>query len=340
MGRVYRGEHTGLGRPVALKLLRHELTARKEAVARFFQEAKAVNKIRHRNIVDVTDLIKSDDGLVFIVMELLSGTTLGALHRTQKPLSVSLLLEIAIQVAAALGAAHSVNIVHRDLKPDNVFLVPDGDGGQLVKVLDFGIAKLTASDKEPLAEDFAYRTAEGSVVGTPAYMSPEQAAGLPVDGRSDIYSLGAILYELLCDQPPFSGKSFGEFVVKHLNERPLPPSARTRRDMPPNLEALVMKCLEKDAPKRFQTMSAIKSALRDILEDLGIPLPAGVAVSQSVPANVLQAALDGDSLPNRIMTAEEPMSTGWHTPQKPLSSTESLSPSDRIASRAYVVNAR
>jgi serine/threonine protein kinase len=259
MGRVYRAEHVRLGRRVALKLLRPEYAVKRDAVARFFQEAKAVNKIRHRNIVDVTDFVELDDGTTFIIMELLEGVSLGKLQRVQGGLEIPRTLSIVIQVCDALQAAHSEGIVHRDLKPDNIFLSPDENGGELVKLLDFGVAKLLGPNED--SGEVAYRTAAGSVVGTPAYMSPEQAGGMPVDPRSDVYSLGAILYELICGQPVFDAKSFGEFVSKHLHEVPVLPSlTQGGRGIAPHLEHVIMRCLSKKVEERYD--------VADLKEDL------------------------------------------------------------------------
>ncbi|HEV7555971.1 MAG TPA: serine/threonine-protein kinase, partial [Kofleriaceae bacterium] len=217
MGYVYRAEHVKLGREVALKLLRADYSRRRDSVARFFQEARTVNRVRHRNIVDVTDFVELDDGTTFIIMELLTGTSLGRWARTGIDLPRA--LAVLVQICDGLGAAHAVGVVHRDLKPDNVVVVPTSDGAELVKLLDFGVAKLLNRDDE----DIGFQTAAGSVIGTPAYMSPEQAGGMSLDHRSDIYSLGAIMYELFCGQPMFRGRSFGEYVRKHLTEQPVPP---------------------------------------------------------------------------------------------------------------------
>src|SRR5262249_28448737 len=160
-----------------------------------FQEAKTVNRVRHRNIVDVTDFIEIPDGPTFIIMELLRGQSLGKWARPgsgAKPIDLPRALAVLVQICDGLGAAHAVGVVHRDLKPDNVVVVPTSDGGELVKLLDFGVAKLVNRDDE----DIGFQTQAGSVIGTPAYMSPEQAGGMTVDQRSDIYSLGAIMYEL------------------------------------------------------------------------------------------------------------------------------------------------
>jgi serine/threonine-protein kinase len=170
MGHVYAAEHVKLGRRVALKLLKPEYAVKRDAVARFFQEAKAVTKIRHRNIVEVTDYVELDDGTTFIIMELLEGSSLGKALRVGGPMEVGRLLAILIQTCDALEAAHAVGIVHRDLKPDNIFLIEE-DLGEVAKLLDFGVAKLLAGDDDSSA-DMGWQTAAGSVVGTPAYMSP------------------------------------------------------------------------------------------------------------------------------------------------------------------------
>jgi len=262
MGFVYHAVHVKLGRPVALKLLRSSHAERRDAVARFFQEARAVNRIRHRNIVDVTDFVELDDGTTFIIMELLEGASLRTLMR-KGPIAQPRVLAMMIQICEGLAAAHDVGIVHRDLKPDNVFIVPQGEGGDLVKLLDFGVAKLLRHDDD---SSFAFETAAGAVIGTPAYMSPEQAGGLDVDGRSDIYSLGAIMYELLVGQPPFRGKSFGEYVRKHLSAVPVPPrQTQTGEDIDPQLEALVMRCLEKRPDDRYTGVNELRTSLVGLL---------------------------------------------------------------------------
>ena len=272
MGFVYRAEHTKLGREVALKLLRSDYARRRDAVARFIQEARTVNRIRHRNIVDVPDIVELDDGTTFIVMEFLRGESLGKWARSGVDLPRA--LAVLVQICDGLAAAHSVNIVHRDLKPDNVIVVPTSDGAELVKLLDFGVAKLLNRDDE----DIGFQTAAGSVIGTPAYMSPEQAGGMAVDARSDIYSLGAIMYELFCGQPMFRGRSFGEYVRKHLTERPTPPRQTTGGAMiDSRLEALIMKALEKDPIQRFNHIVELRDALLSMLGGLDTHPPYATA---------------------------------------------------------------
>ncbi len=265
MGCVYLAEHERLGREVALKVLRSDYSERKDAVARFFQEARAVNKIRHRNIVDVTDFVELDSGVVFIIMEYLRGAPLTKLMRSKTGLDPVRALGILVQICDGLAAAHAVGIVHRDLKPDNIIIAQDHSGGDLVKLLDFGVAKLLDQDDD----DVALQTAAGSVVGTPAFMSPEQAGGSEVDGRADLYSLGAIMYEIFTKQPLFKGKSFGEFVRKHLNETPTRPThTRAGRDMHPRAEELILHCIEKNPDNRFQTAQELRIELLSLLATL------------------------------------------------------------------------
>jgi serine/threonine-protein kinase len=276
MGNVYRAEHVKLGREVALKLLRGDYASRRDAVARFFQEARTVNRVRHRNIVDVTDFVELDDGTTFIIMELLTGQSLGNWARTGIDLPRA--LAVLVQICDGLAAAHEIGVIHRDLKPDNIFIVPTADGAELVKLLDFGVAKLVNRDDE----DLGFQTVAGSVIGTPAYMSPEQAGGMPVDPRSDIYSLGAIMYELFCGQPMFQGRSFGEYVRKHLVEMPPPPRATPAgAQLDPRIDALIMKCLEKDPDQRFAAIGELRDALLALLGGMETYLPGLAALSAS-----------------------------------------------------------
>jgi serine/threonine protein kinase len=296
MGYVYRAEHVKLGREVALKLLRADYARRRDAVNRFFQEAKTVNRVRHRNIVDVTDFIELPDGTTFIIMELLSGRSLGKWARSGIDLPRA--LAVLVQICDGLGAAHAVGVIHRDLKPDNVVVTPTSDGGELVKLLDFGVAKLVNRDDE----DVGFQTQAGSVIGTPAYMSPEQAGGMAIDQRSDIYSLGAIMYELFCGQPLFRGRSFGEYVRKHLTEAPIPPRQTPGgANMHERLEALILRCLAKEPNDRFGHILELRD---EILQLLGEPYAHHVR-SVVTPLPAMQLPL------------VPPMQTTVPTPQHP-----------------------
>ena len=262
MGFVYKAEHVKLGRTVALKLLRADYARRRDSVARFFQEARTVNRVRHRNIVDVTDFVElqDGDGTTFIIMEMLEGKSLG--RWVKAGYTIPRALALLVQICDGLAAAHAVGVIHRDLKPDNVIVVPTGDGAELVKLLDFGVAKLLNRDDE----DVGLETQAGSVIGTPAYMSPEQAGGTTVDVRSDIYSLGAIMYEVFTGQPMFRGRSFGEFVRKHLNEQPVAPRATAGgAGLDERLEQVILRCIEKQPERRYQSLAELRDDLLHLL---------------------------------------------------------------------------
>lgn len=318
MGYVYRAEHAKLGREVALKLLRGDYAKRRDAVLRFFQEAKTVNRVRHRNIVDVTDFVELDDGTTFIIMEFLRGQSLGKWARTG--IDMPRALAVLVQICDGLGAAHAVGVVHRDLKPDNVIVVPTSDGAELVKLLDFGVAKLLNRDDE----DLGFQTAAGSVIGTPAYMSPEQAGGMIVDHRSDIYSLGAIMYELFCGQPMFRGRSFGEYVRKHLTEIPVPPRQTPNgATMDPALEALILRCLAKDPNERFSHILELRDGLLHLLGGIETHPPGYASLAQSAIRPPAAATLS--QLPPQSMPLPAPgMVTTVPTPPSHLSHLSSM----------------
>jgi serine/threonine protein kinase len=262
MGAVYLAEHPSIGKKVALKVLHSEFSTNQEVAARFFHEAKAVNDIGHPNIVDIVDfgIIQAGVGreqLVYFIMEYLAGVTLSQLIRTESPLPPERALMIALQVADALSASHKCGIVHRDLKPDNIILIQRGRDRDFVKLLDFGIAKLTGGSAMG-----SHRTRTGIVMGTPAYMSPEQCEGRDtVDLRTDVYALGIVLYEMLTGRVPFIGEGYGEILVQHLTQRPRPPSQF--RMLPPHVEAVVLKALEKRAELRYPTMEELMRAMSD-----------------------------------------------------------------------------
>jgi serine/threonine protein kinase len=262
MGRVFLARHVTLGRPAAIKVLRAEHAQNQNLIQRFFHEARAVNQINHEHIVEIQDFVHepgpSGRTRVYCVMEMLDGHSLTELLGHER-LSVARAVDIAVQVAQALGAAHQVGVVHRDVKPDNLFLVLRGVGRDFVKVLDFGVAKLMT----PIGDLPLTSTVEGTIVGTPAYMAPEQANGLGADARTDQYALGCVLYEALAGHPPFSGTSFGQLVAKVLTEPapPLPPRTPAGERIPANLRAVVLRCLAKDSVDRFRDMAALEAAL-------------------------------------------------------------------------------
>jgi serine/threonine-protein kinase len=261
MGSVYLAEHPHIGKKVALKVLHAEFASNQEVVARFFNEARAVNDIGHPNIVDIVDYGvlqggPTGDRMVYFIMEYLGGRTLTQLIRNESPLPPERALMIALQVADALAASHRTGIIHRDLKPDNVMLLQRGRESDFVKLLDFGIAKLTTDQQG------SRRTRTGIVMGTPAYMSPEQCEGRGmIDHRTDVYALGILLYEMLTGRVPFVGEGYGEILVQHLTQPPAPPS--TFRGLSPHVEVVVLKALEKRPDLRFPTMEEFMRAMAD-----------------------------------------------------------------------------
>ncbi len=267
MGTVYLGQHALLGRKAAVKVLLTSLSARADIVNRFFNEARASTSINDPGIVQIFDFGYHVDGSAYIVMEFLEGETLDArLHKLGR-LPASDALRITRQVASSLYAAHSQHIVHRDLKPENIFLVrdPEVNYGERPKILDFGIAKL--QDDHP----GKVKTNAGALMGTPIYMSPEQCRGAgDLDHRSDIYALGCVLFHLLVGKPPFDGEGMGEIIVAHMREPAPTPSSRAP-GIPPEVDAIILHCLEKNPADRFQDMNELAAAIGQILPYMTMP---------------------------------------------------------------------
>ena len=260
MGTVYLAEHQLIGRKAALKMLLPDLSNSKRQVQRFFNEAKAASAIRHPGIVEIFDF-GFHNGQAFILMEFLEGESLQTRLRRNKVLTQHAALHLLRQVSSCLAAAHEQGIIHRDLKPDNIFIVadPEVSGGERVKLLDFGIAKLSGDQSNDM------KTRTGTVMGTPAYMSPEQCRGAErVDARSDLYSLGCILYRMLCGQPPFVSKYSGDILAMQIMYDPPEPRALVP-DLPAPIAAFIMRLLSKDSAMRPQSARA----LMDELDQLG-----------------------------------------------------------------------
>ena len=258
MGEVYRAQDTELGRPVALKFLTGEFANNQSRLNRFIQEAKAASALNHPNILTVYEIGRTED-TTFIATEFVEGVTLRQhIHRRLKLVET---LDLAIQIASALVAAHAAGIVHRDIKPDNIMVRSDG----IVKLLDFGLAKLTEkqdlSGNSELATLALVNTEPGSVLGTVTYMSPEQAAGREVDARSDIWSLGVVLYEMIAARTPFDGASKSHIIVA-ITDREPPPVRQFVPDVPEPLEWIIAEALTKDREERCQTAKEMLSKLK------------------------------------------------------------------------------
>jgi len=265
MGKVYLAEHVEIGKRVALKVLHPSYSRMPDLVERFRREARAASKIGHPNIVDVTDSGTTADGSVYFVMEYLEGVELGSVIEREGALDVARALKITGQICRALSAAHREGIIHRDLKPENIFLIARDGTADVVKVLDFGIAKTTEAE----AARERRLTSPGMAMGTPEYMSPEQAAGRPADARCDVYALGAIMYEMVTGLPPYSGDNFMEILTKKATQDPPPPS-QVRGELPSQVSELVMAAMARSPNDRPQTMEALEYELNKCLAGRGV----------------------------------------------------------------------
>lgn len=264
MGVVYRCSHKIIGKKVAMKVLRSDLARDSEATERFLNEAKAASSVGNPHIIDISDFGQFPDGSTYFVMEFLEGLPLSAALGDGEPMPVPRLIGIAEQLAEGLSAAHRAQIVHRDLKPDNIFLIARGQNKDFVKILDFGIAKVSTAEGK--------LTRAGAVFGTPHYMSPEQAAGSPVDHRGDIYSFGVILYELASGHVPFDADNFMGILTQHIYKAPVPIRALVPQpqEVPPGLEAIILKCLSKRPEQRYASMDEVLVDLEQ-LKGGGVP---------------------------------------------------------------------
>jgi eukaryotic-like serine/threonine-protein kinase len=263
MGQVYLAEHSAIEKRMALKVLRAEYAHKGEIVTRFQQEAISASRIKHPNVLDVFDFGQLENGCFYLAMEFLEGNDLADELQRSRVLTPPRVLPIAMQICRALSAAHAKGVVHRDMKPENIFLQRTGDGEEIVKIVDFGIAQLKPSNAEVAAQSTHRRlTRTGMIFGTPEYMAPEQASGKHADLRCDVYAVGIILFELFTGTVPFTGETFLGVLAKHLNDAP--PSMRAvypDLQITGELEAVVLRTLAKDPTHRYQTMNELAAAL-------------------------------------------------------------------------------
>jgi len=281
MGAVYEARHSIIGKRVAIKVLLEKFLENEELIARLLQEARLASSIGHQNIVDVTDFGTTRDGRAFVVMEFLEGEPLSELIMRDAPLPVERSLAIVKQVASALGAAHNKGIVHRDVKPENVYLVRRGDL-DFVKVVDFGVSKAVRTQEETGGE-WARLTRTGAVLGTPLFMSPEQAGGSEdIDARADIWATALILYECLTGELPFRGSNYLGVVAQIQNKEVPPPSTlRPELGIPNAVDRMVMHGLERDRTRRYQHMAAFEQDMDRLLAgEVDIALDGGASAEQ------------------------------------------------------------
>jgi serine/threonine protein kinase/tetratricopeptide (TPR) repeat protein len=294
MGEVFLAQDTSLGRKVALKLLRSDFTRIEERLRRFRQEARAASALNHPNILTIYE-IGHDGSLHFMATEYVEGETLRQ-HLSRTRITVSQTLDVGVQVSSALAAAHQAGIIHRDIKPENIMLRTDGN----VKVLDFGLAKLTdpktiesAAPTLPQVE-----TAPGVVMGTFSYMSPEQARGLAVDTRTDIWSLGVMIYEMAAGRQPFEGETASDVMSLILQKEPLP-LAHSSPEVPAELERIVRKALRKDKEERYQTIKDLLIDLRNLRKELEL----SAEMERSAPPMTGSVMSSGQSAPTTALSA-------------------------------------
>lgn len=303
-GAVYIAEQTGVGREVVVKLIRRVLTENADVVERFKREARIAARLAHPNVVQLFTAGQTDDGAHYLVMEYVPGPTLHELLWREAPFDEVRALRIGEQIAAALAAAHGAGIVHRDLKPANVILTAITGRAEHAKVLDFGIAKLLEQ-----GDDGPSLTATGAIVGTPAYMSPEQVSGQPLDGRSDIYTLGLMLYEMATGKHPFDANTPVQYIIQHLQQPITPPSVRTPGvHLSAEFESILQRCLAKSPNDRFASAEAVHTAMKrlaDRMESAADP-PTNVRPS-AAPDAVRSSAGAGVAVPSAGGTRKGPV---------------------------------
>jgi len=281
MGTVYLAEQVSIGRKVALKVLHGRYAQDEEFVRRFRHEARLAAALNHRNVITVYDFDQGEDGSLFIAMEYVDGRNLSEVIREEGPLDVGRAVRLGIQIAEGLGAAHRTGVIHRDIKPENIMIV---GSGQEVKLMDFGIARLRDTGA------MTRLTRSGVIMGTPAYMSPEQIEGREVTERTDLYAFGIVLYEMLSGGVPFRASTPGALLMKHLREMPVP-VRKLRTEVPSSVEQVVMQALEKKPQRRQKDMEEVAQGLRKAGETL---------VEEEIPETLLTSTPLGSNFTVRL----------------------------------------
>src|SRR6267378_1702499 len=329
MGDVYLAEDTKLGRKIALKLLAEELTQNRDRLSRFDQEAYAASALNHPNILTIYE-VGDEGGRHFIATEFIDGITLRK-RLGGAPMDLSEVLDVAIQVAGALEEAHAAGIVHRDIKPENIMIRRNGH----VKVLDFGLAKLTERpDQEETDTEAVTRalvqTDAGIVLGTSQYMSPEQARGKPIDARTDIWSLGVVLYEMAAGRAPFTGETKTDVIVAIAKIDPMP-LARFAPNVPPEFEWIVMKALRKDVDERYQTVKELESDLKKLKKRIEFQNELERSMASERFTGALSTFADTE-----VPTGAQQLSAHTSIPGKPIEPLPSAAQT-RASSAEYIV---
>jgi len=283
MGAVYKAEQPAMGRFVAVKILHRNLASRPDLVSRFRREARAMSRLTHPNTVRVFLYGQLDNGALYIVMEYLEGLNLHQITKRQGPMALDRAARILIQCCGALEEAHNAGIIHRDLKPENILLTEQGGMPDFPKVLDFGLAKVHDIDLQSSSP----LTQEGMVFGTPEFMSPEQAKGKTLDGRSDIYSLGTILYEMITGKLPFEARNPADYIRHHIKSPPIPVTQRVPElQFPPELDGFFAKVFAKKREERYQTANELAEGLAPFAGTFpGRPPITGEIMAPSAPPN-------------------------------------------------------
>jgi len=320
MGTVYLGTHTRLGQKVAIKVLHQRYAGDEHLTRRFEKEALMYGQVAHPNLVGLHEYGRTDDGTFFMVLEYCPGTPLATLLRDRERLRPTLCADIVVQIAQGLGAAHAAGVIHRDLKPENVILMETRPGRYHARLLDFGIAKRLDDDGPRL-------TQAGMVYGTPEYMAPEQARGKEVDGRSDIYALGVLFYELLTGGPPFAGSDKLRIMNQQAHDDPEHPSERiTEGTIPPAIEDIVMRCLSKEPDGRYAStgklIEAIEGALETTVRVTPVPLPATTGDTERadpLSESIENVSLFSEGTDSASLFGEELLVSGSYSDRRPTS---------------------